>query len=1008
MNKISVKLVLFIISCIACGCTGLVSPDGESQYQDFSPDGVPFVVADSSWNVDSVGNHRAVVLVTDAKQNAVVATLPWRRSDMRQETKRVVVKNAASGEEVKNVSLLEFSSEKGVIAFQPEAGAGNYYIYYLPYKFRTGYDDARYGKPWNDYLPAEYATDSEWEKGVKAQGTALPEAKVERIESRSRFDFFTPMGLIATGKEIQTLKEQHPGDFVVFPEDRAFPIRLTTIPARWASKAYNTGLKALAFEGYALPNEYYTWQIGLWASQKKLEKVNLQFGNFTHSSGKSVLSAEEITCFNLGGTNWDGKPVQFTVNVPQDNVQALWCGLQIPENIQGGEYKGTVTVSAENAKPQVVDVVIHVGKKLLADKGDGDLWRHARLRWLNSTIGMDDLPVAPYQKMSFDGRTVTATGKTVLVNTNGLPQSIEINGLHILEKPMEFVVSTANGKIPFTADNVTMEKKADGLIRWNASTIRDGLKFDCEASMEYDGYLRYHVKLSADKKIPVKDISLITGYTPSASEYFMGTGFKGGYRPANYTWDWKGHWDSYWTGGALAGLHVEFRGGSYHGPLINDYKPAPPAVWENAGRGRISVSGAPGGSATVVASTGSHVISSTPLDFEFALLVTPVKPVDPAKHFSERYYHSTPEGFAKAAGEGANIANIHHAQTLNPVINYPYIVREPLKEYIREQHAADRKVKLYYTIREQTTHTVEVYALKSLNHEIFTAGVGYGTPWNCEHLIDDYKPAWYTELPGQNPDAALVLTGFSRWINYYLEGLRWMFENYEIDGIYMDDVSFDREVMKRMRKIMAQYRQGALIDLHSNTGYSIGPANQYTDFFPYVDRLWFGESFRYNQMMPDEWFATFSGIPFGQMSEMLQDGGNRYLGMVYGTTARHSWTDDTHSPVPVWKVWKSFEIEKAEMLGYWNEACPVKTNHPNVKATAYVREGKTLISIGNFDDKDRQVRLSFDWAKLGLDPSKAVLEVPFVKNFQEEQTFKPDALIPVKSKEGWLLILGNK
>lgn len=76
----------------------------------------------------------------------------------------------------------------------------------------------------------------------------------------------------------------------------------------------------------------------------------------------------------------------------------------------------------------------------------------------------------------------------------------------------------------------------------------------------------------------------------------------------------------------------------------------------------------------------------------------------------------------------------------------------------------------------------------------------------------------------------------------------------------MDDVSFDRTVMKRIRKIIAKYRPDALIDLHSNTGYSIGPANQYTDFFPYVDRLWFGESFKYNQMRPDEWLVTFLGF----------------------------------------------------------------------------------------------------------------------------------------------------
>ncbi len=990
------KYLFIILFCISYACTKNL-PDGESQYQDFSPDGIPFTIADSAWNVDMVGNHRAVVMVGDSKQNVVKVTLPWRRPDMRPETKKIVVIDSKTGQEIKNVSIIDFSSEKGSIAFQPQTIPGTYYVYYLPAKFREKWDDARYGEPWNDYLSPEYATNPDWEREVKSNPDAIPEAKVNRFEARSRFDCFTPMGLIATGSEIQNLKQKHTGDFVLFPEDRAYPIRLTTIPARWVKEGPSN-----KFKGYALPNEYYTWQIGVWASNKPLKNIRLQFSDFKHSSG-NVISHKDITCFNLGGTNWDGQPVEFQVDVPQDKVQALWCGLQIPEAVRGGKYTGTVTVTADDIPSQTVDVTILTGKETLADKGDGDLWRHSRLRWLNSTIGMDDQPVAPYESMQLAGNKVMATGKTFEIDANGLPKSIEINGRQILNQPMSFVVETSQGNIIFNAQNIQVEKKADGLIQWNASSKQDGMQFECSAYMEFDGYIRYHVKLSADKEIMVKDVKLITSYTPVASEYFMGVGYKGGNRPTNYTWDWKGPWDSYWTGGDKAGLHVEFRGGAYHGPLLNDYKPAPPKVWANEGKGKISLLGNKHQPASVIASTGVQTITAHPLDFEFALLITPVKPVDPAKHFSERYHHAEPNDFAKAAAEGANITNIHHSRGLNPYINYPFVVREPLVKYIKGEHEANRKVKLYYTIRELTNYTTEVYALKSLNHEIFVTGPGYGIPWLCEHLVDDYKPAWYTELPGQTADAALVLNGFSRWINYYLEGLRWMFENYEIDGIYMDDVSFDREVMKRMRKIIAQYRPSALIDLHSNTGYSIGPANQYTGFFPYVDRLWFGESFMYNRMMPDEWFVTFSGIPFGVMSEMLHDGGNRYLGMVYGTTARHSY--ERFSPAPVWKLWKSFGIEDAQMVGYWDETCPVTTNQPDVKATVYIRPGKTLVSLGNFSTQDQTVRLSIDWKRLGLDPSKVTIEAPFVENFQDKRIFNVNEPIPVKSKEGWLLVI---
>ena len=44
------------------------------------------------------------------------------------------------------------------------------------------------------------------------------------------------------------------------------------------------------------------------------------------------------------------------------------------------------------------------------------------------------------------------------------------------------------------------------------------------------------------------------------------------------------------------------------------------------------------------------------------------------------------------------------------------------------------------------------------------------------------------------------------------------------------------------------------------------------------------------------------------------------------------------------------------MLGYWDPDCPVSTSDPDVKATAYVKDGKTLVSIGNFAGKDKTMR----------------------------------------------------
>jgi len=50
------------------------------------------------------------------------------------------------------------------------------------------------------------------------------------------------------------------------------------------------------------------------------------------------------------------------------------------------------------------------------------------------------------------------------------------------------------------------------------------------------------------------------------------------------------------------------------------------------------------------------------------------------------------------------------------------------------------------------------------------------------------------------------------------------------------------------------------------------------------------------------------------------------------------------NPKPIWKVWDEFGIQNAKMFGYWDPQCPVQTDRKDLLATAYVNEGKTLVS----------------------------------------------------------------
>jgi hypothetical protein len=328
-----------------------------------------------------------------------------------------------------------------------------------------------------------------------------------------------------------------------------------------------------------------------------------------------------------------------------------------------------------------------------------------------------------------------------------------------------------------------------------------------------------------------------------------------------------------------------------------------------------------------------------------------------------------------------------------------------MKAYIDEAHAKGMKVKIYYTVRELSNHAPELFALRSLGDEILSKGPGGGFSWLQEHLVSDYIAAWF--VPDLK-DAAVINTGVSRWHNYYVEGLNWLVTHVGIDGLYIDDVAFDRTTMKRVRKVLDRGRPGALIDLHSANQFNVrdgyaSSANLYLEHFPYLNRLWFGEYFDYGSA-PDYWLVEVSGIPFGLMCEMLQDGSNPWRGMVFGMTGRLPWAGD---PRPLWTAWDAFGITESRMVGYWVDSRPVKTDRPDVLSTSYVRPGEVMVAIASWAKDTAAVKLTIDWKALGLDPAKATITAPDIDKFQKARTFAATDAIPVEPGKGWLLIISN-
>lgn len=961
-----------------------------------------------TWNADSLGNHRVVVAV-DKPADAVLATIDWRRRDLNPEAKNLIVVDAATGERITNVCRFAVDRERGEVAFQPQTVPGEYYIYYLK--------NVMSGSPYYptvNYPAFENTASADWVKKNKLSGKkapALPAAKVVQFQAINELNSFYPMEVIATSNETARLLKERPGEkYILFTEDRKFPIRMTTdIPYKWIADNRHD-----FFNGQADKGEYYVFQLGVWAARSNVENLHVDFSALTNKATGEQIPASSFTCFNTEGTDVTGTVFEKNCSVDKGKVQALWVGTQLPEHLSAGTYQGTVTVSAANAESKAVQVSLNVSENVIANHGDNEPWRHSRLRWLNSQIGFDDEVIAPYTPLVMKDKTISCLGREVKLSDLGLPEHITsyfketmtgigTNGRSVLAAPMELA---ADGGA-WENLNFEITKHKQGAIAWKALNQNSRFLMDLEGEMESDGNIAYKVTLVAREDASVEDVALRTHLASGVGRYMMGLGEKGGYCPNDLRWKWdvEKNQDAVWVGDVNAGIQIRLYDNKYERPLnTNFYHQKPlhmPVSWCNAGNGGIDIHNAADGTRINAYSGKRSVKKGDRLYYYFNLALTPFRPIDTDKQWRERYHHNYEflDGIQK---RGANVINIHHANAINPFINYPFLRTKEMKAYIDGAHARDMKVKIYNTVRELSNSCVEMFALRSLGNEIFSEGPGGGFSWLQEHLDQNYIGAWF--VPGLK-DAAIVNSGVSRWHNYYLEGLDWLMKNVGIDGLYIDDLAFDRMTMKRIRKVMNRTNPGAMIDLHSANQYNpkdgfANSANLYLEHFPYLDRLWFGEYFNYD-FPPEFWLVEVSGIPYGLMGEMLEGGGNPWRGMLFGMTGRSPRVDNG----PLWKLWDSFGMQNSEMIGYWVKDNPVKTGSEKTLATVYSHMGdKALISLATWEDTDAKVKLSIDWAKLGLDPSKVTLHAPAIENFQQEATWKPGDEIVVPKGKGLLII----
>lgn len=747
----------------------------------------------------------------------------------------------------------------------------------------------------------------------------------------------------------------------------------------------------------------------------------------------SFSGALAVICVNTQITNKFGQSSEKGIALRANTLQPLFFVLPADEAKTGRTQAADIEIQTDKGKTVFV-LQVYFTDELVENHGYNELWRLSRLSWLNSTRFLNEQPTEPYFTPVVNGSTIRVLGRDIEIGENGLPRQVSVYfdesirltsqaQKQLFASPMEFCINGALVKY----DGLQLTQ-TQGCVHILAQGKAEYFETAVSAIVHYEGFLAYSVAVTALQDFQTDTIALKTQISPDCADYINGLGAVGGAaHDLRFQWSNQKHHDCLFIGAVNAGLRVKWKAENYRKPLINIYYKNMPLIvaestWDNHKKGSISLKKEEN-AAFLCAETGTFKMQKGETRrFDFELHFTPLKPIDYQKHYAVRYSHNNRlkneyKEVNRAAKLGLNNLVIHHGNMVHPFINYPFIETERLKALVDYAKNQGLGVKVYYTTREHSNHMEEVFAYKALGDEIILRKKGEGYSWHngtakwlTEYFGEDIIPAWKVEYRHgkykNDPDVSFIVRPNSRLDNYYIEGLDWLVKNIGIKGIYIDDTALDRTTLARARRVLMQ--NNGLIDMHmwnheEDRAGDVSCMNLYTELFPFLDSLWIGEGYPYKRLSPAYLLTEVSGIPYGQTSQMLEGGGNPYIGMLYAMNNRYGW--GTTTAPRIYALWDSFGIENSEMRGYWHSKNPIFTGNDSVKATVYIKEDSALVCMFNFSEHKTVIYPKIDNTLLGF-KAKNTKRV-YVKKLQKEKTLELDHGISLRGKDGIFFLLSK-
>ncbi|MCK5464601.1 MAG: hypothetical protein KAI95_16345, partial [Bacteroidales bacterium] len=285
--------------------------------------------------------------------------------------------------------------------------------------------------------------------------------------------------------------------FYIFPETRDDPIKwYDSLKVSWLENDYPRD----GFIINAQPGEYLVYQMGVWALNNTLEDLEVSLSDLVGNTGV-IISHGQITCFNLGGTDRQGKPFSKKVRVLKDRIQALWMGIDLA-NVKEGTYEGSVSIVAEG-RTQSIPLLLEVKGDRVHNHGFDEGRRLSRMAWLNSIVGMDSNITRGYESIIRKGNKLEILGRSLEIGPDGLParvtsffepsnQFLQDEGEQLINHPFRFIIEKENGEIiQLKPDKINLIEQSPSHISWIVHNSSDECELICSGEMEYDGFVDF-------------------------------------------------------------------------------------------------------------------------------------------------------------------------------------------------------------------------------------------------------------------------------------------------------------------------------------------------------------------------------------------------------------------------------------------------------------------------------------------------------------------------------------